>query len=110
MRKSFARNLGTHRFQRAVSAKGVLIGRGSSEAISLDSTHYYPQPRATISKRDERLPLLYYLLLRAGSDAYPGSSRPRRKNSTDSRSLALNAPRRLTCPAMRLQPLPWKID
>src|SRR5262245_10323145 len=64
------RDLGTRRFQRAGSAKDVLIGIRRHEVTPLALIAYCLRTCATGSKRAAGLPSLYIPILRAGSGAY----------------------------------------
>jgi len=75
LRAKFRRSLGTHRFQRAVVGKGVLIGIRHSEGASLASSDYSLQSRVSGLGRASGLPWGLHPRLHAGSDAYPGSFR-----------------------------------
>src|SRR5262245_5639484 len=66
------RDLGTRRFQRAGSAKDVLIGIRRHEVTLLALIAYCLRTCATGSKRAAGLPSIYNPRLRAGSGAYPG--------------------------------------
>ncbi len=68
------RTLGTHRFQRAGSAKDVLIGiKRLRSRFAWFDTLLDMSMGAHIQARSG-LPCAYHLSLHAGSDAYPGYS------------------------------------